>query len=337
MKAEIGVYPKDRQILHEIVPLDTPFLIDFHVSNICNFRCNYCLQSASQQTFDNSGFKREFMSWETFKLGVSQIKDFPHKLKQLTFVGQGEPTLNKRLVEMITEVRKADIAETVMLITNASTLSPDYNQQLVDAGLQVLRISLQGMSASKYQQISQAKIDWEKFYYNIVNFSRIRGECKLKVKIADTALEEGDEQKFYELFGEICDAVAIEHIFDSYAHLGREIEVPLVETSKNRFGHPIQKVNVCWFPFIRMDFRSDGVFSNCCGALFGFEKNIRDSSMVHQWNSQEMNKMRKDFLLHDLSKYTACQKCHILSGDFHPEDILDGYENEILARMQEKN
>lgn len=336
MKAEIGIFPKDRQLLHSIVPLDTPLLVDFHISNLCNFKCNYCMNSSPKEVYASSGLRRELMSWETFELALEQLKEFPQKIKQISLDGIGEPTLNKRLPDMVEALRKAEVAQTVMVITNGSQLSPELSQQLVDAGLQVLRISLQGLSAKKYMEISQAKIDWDRFYQNIKYFSQIRGDCKLKVKIADTALEEGDEEKFYTLFGDICDAVAVEHIYDAFSNIGKVYTIALRETEKNRFGLDIRNIDTCWFPFTRIDLRSDGTFANCCNSLFGFEKNIREDTILEQWNGAAMCRMRADFLRHNTKEYAACQKCHIPIEVYHPEDLLDGHEAEILDRMRER-
>lgn len=334
MKAEIGIYPKDRLILSEVVPLDTPLLVDFHISNICNFRCNYCMNSAPKDVYACSGLKKEFMSWETFELAVEQLKEFPRKVKQISLDGIGEPTLNKYLPDMVRELRKADVANTIMVITNASKLTHELSEKLVDAGLQVLRVSLQGLSAQKYMEISQARIDWDVLYENLAYFSKIKGNCKLKVKVADTALEPGEEEIFYSLFGDMCDAVAVEHIYDAFANIGKVYDISLVKTEKNRFGHTLRRIDTCWFPFTRMDLRTDGIFANCCNTLFGFEHNIREVSMLEQWNSRAMNKMREDFLRHNTAQYLPCQHCHIPLEVFHPEDILDGHEEEILTRMR---
>jgi len=334
MKAELGIYPKDRQILYKALPFQTPLLVDIHVSNICNFRCTYCMNSSPKDVYESSGLVREFMSWDTFEIMLKQLKEFPSKIKQISLDGIGEPTLNKELPEMVHALTSSGIAETVMVITNGSRLTHELSHKLVDAGLQVLRISLQGITAEKYMETSQARINWDEFYGNIKYFSEIKGSCKLKIKVADISLSESDEKKFYSLFGGICDAVAIEHIYDAFANIGKQYDISFIKTQKNRFGHDLRDISVCWFPFTRIDIRTDGTFANCCNTLFGFEKNIRECSIKNQWNGIEMNQMRIDLLRHNMSSYLPCQKCHIPVEVYHPEDIIDGHENEILERMK---
>ena len=256
----------------------------------------------------------------------------------LAIHGHGEPTLNPYLPEMINEIRKANISDKVVLITNGSKLTPEYSKRLIDMGLQEIRISLQGLSSEKYLEISDVRIDWEEFYSNIFEFAKIKNRCRLCVKIADTALGEGEEERFYQLFGEICDAVGVEHIYECFSHLGMDYsDVPRIDIDQNRWGEKANNnIKVCFQPFAKMDLSADGRFTNCCAALFGFEKNIRERSMIEQWNSAEMNAMRIDMLKHNLQNYQACQCCHIPIGTSHPEDVLDGHEAEILERIIRK-
>lgn len=338
MKAELGTDPKNRQNLYEKVPFDTPLAVDIMVSNICNFRCNYCIHSAPEEDFSASGIKRGLMEMKTLSTALEQLKEFPKKIKSLYVLGVGEPMLNPLLPAMIREIRDAGVTDEVTLITNGSRLTPKYGEELVDAGLSAIRISLQGLSSEKYWEISKAKIDWDDFYGNIVHFSKIKGECKLKVQIADTSMSTrgGDREKFFALFGDICDAVSISHIYDAHASWGKDYDgTSLVSTGKNRFGYPIRNVRVCWRPFTRLEVHPDGLLAPCCNALMGYEENIADVPMYEAWTSPTgwIERMRRDFLRHDISRYAPCKRCHFPSECYHPEDILDGHEDEILARM----
>lgn len=175
-----------------------------------------------------------------------------------------------------------------------------------------------------------------KYYGNIRYFSEIKGDCKLKVKIADTALEPGDEEKFYSLFGDISDAVAVEHIFDLHVPFGKVYDAAwLVETDKTRYGHALRDVKTCWIPFIRMVIHPDGVVEPCCVMKIQSPKNLREVPLPEQWNCDAVTRLRKSILQHDLSAYPPCQTCHIPIQNYHPEDILDGHEEEILSRMRD--
>ena len=183
-------------------------------------------------------------------------------------------------------------------------------------------------------EIADYKLNWEEYYSNICYFSKIRGNCKLKIKIADTALEPGDEEKFYALFGDICDAVAIEHIYDAWAQNGYIMNCE--KTERTRYGRELRDIQICRRPFTSVDILPDGRLTQFCHTNFGFEKNIQEKSICEQWNGRGQNKLREDMLRCGIKKFSQCQVCSMRVNTWHPEDILDGHEEEILERMRQK-
>ena len=71
---------------------------------------------------------------------------------------------------------------------------------------------MQGISKDKYRQISKVDIDFENFVANIAYFYKQKTNTHVYIKIVDYALDEVDtKQKFYEIFGDICDSIAVEN------------------------------------------------------------------------------------------------------------------------------
>lgn len=155
-----------RRKLIDALPLDTPFGIHICPTTYCNFKCIYCKQASP----DMKDFKKQFMDINLFSLIVEQIKQFPHKLKLLNFAWLGEPLLHPQIADMVRIAKEADIAERVEIVSNASMLTPDLSDALVDAGLDRMRISLQGLSEDDYMDVSKYKIDFQEFVENIKYF-----------------------------------------------------------------------------------------------------------------------------------------------------------------------
>jgi MoaA/NifB/PqqE/SkfB family radical SAM enzyme len=328
MKAELGIYPKDRQILHKIVPLDTPLEIDFHITGVCNFKCNYCLWSMPKEELSRQAIAAvDFMDFSIFCNALEQTKEFPEKIKHISLTG-GEPLLHKRLPEMIQMIRDAGVTQTIQVISNAALLTHRKSEQLIQSGLTELKISLQGISSEAYQKTSSVSINWNEFYNNIRYFSSIRGDCKLKVKVADTALNDGDDERFFELFGNICDGVAIENIYNAWAVNGMS-RVPTKEHTVNRYGHAISGLKVCKCVFIYLDILPDGLIATRCHRDLDFG-NVCSTTLVNAWNCENIKALRRGFL-----DGTVCHpNCTVNSQTAHPEDILDGHEAEIIARIE---
>ena len=336
MKAEIGTYPKDRQVLHEVIPLDTPLALDLHITHECNFRCNYCLLAASKEDFERSGLPRGTMSWETFCLVIDQLKEFERPLKMVTMSGIGEATMHHRIVDMVRELHNSGKVKTVQIVSNGSLLNNELSEQLIGAGLDELRISLQGLGEKQYKKIAGVTIDWQKYYDNIVYFSKIRGGCKLKIKVVDAALGEGEEEEFYHLFGDICDAVAIEHVYDAGAVNGYNLDLGDKIQYLTRYGDRMREVTICPRVFTRLDVLPDGSLTQFCHTRFGHEKNIREMTLKELWLSKEQNQLRADMLHGKMKEFEQCRRCTFITNTWHNEEILDGYEEEVLERMREK-
>jgi organic radical activating enzyme len=336
VKAEIGAFEKDRQELWRILPLATPLLLEFHPTHICNFKCNFCIHATGKATVGGKPFKKEAMEWDLFETIVEQLKAFPNKIKIVSIAGLGEPLTHPRIADMVRRFKNSGTVKKVQIISNASLLSSGMSDKLLAAGLDNLKISLQGVSDEAYERISGVKISFDKIYDNIKHFSKKRGNTRLSVKIADTALDEGDEEKFYEIFGDICDAVAVEHIFNMWKASGVDISRYTLPSDKNCWGYAQRKILRCRQRFTAFDILPDGTFClGGCHRRFGFEHDIREAPIIEQWNCEGANKARRDMLTGGRSGDPMCRICDYGANNWHPMDLLEGHEEEILARMGE--
>jgi sulfatase maturation enzyme AslB (radical SAM superfamily) len=294
MKAEIGAFEKDRQELHSVLPLRTPLLFGFHPTHICNFACSFCVHSANKAVVAGKPFRKEKMEWDVFSLMVRQLNAFPDKIKMVSIAGIGEPLTHPRIIDIVKSLKDSGTASKVQIITNASLLSPEMSEGLIGAGLDQLKVSLQGLNDAAYARITGRQVSFDELYANILYFSRIRRGIELSVKIGDIALEEGEAVKFYELFGDICDAVAIEHFFNMWKTNGVDTGAVIKASDKTIWGYEQRKILRCRQRFTTFDILPDGTFClGGCHRRFGFESNIRDVPIARQWNCVGANKARR--------------------------------------------
>lgn len=333
MKAQKNTYDMERINLWEVLPLDTPMRVCIEPTFQCNLRCKYCLRALPHEELKSRGFHFNPMDMQSFELIANQLGEFSNKIKKVTFSGYGEPLLNERLPEMIALIKQKDIAEKILVISNGLLLTPELGRKLVEAGLTELKISLQGIDSKKYKEVSGVSIDYSGLYSNISKFYDIRRNCKLKVKIADCALETGDSEIFYRQYGNICDYISIEHIYPAFN--GVDYTNILTEgiKHKNRFGFDIKKTPACTALFYILNVLHNGVvtFGVCDGITYdGF--NINDMTLKKMWDSYE----RKKLLFNQLSGDCIPEYCRICTRwDYLlvPEDDISGHEKEILSRM----
>lgn len=313
----------DRVRLADAIPLATPFTLNIFPSNICNFRCIYCAQSLGTEYLEKKyGFPQELMQMEVIDRIIEQSKEFDTRYKLVSFMGHGEPLCNRNLPEMITKIKDADIAERIDIITNASLLTREYTDKLIDAGLDVLRVSLQGVSAEAYWNTCGVHIDFEKFVDNLAYFYQNRKRCKVYVKTVDASLAKGEERKFYDIFEPICDRIYIDCIKPVYS--GVEYSEKEKDLSLNRYGNAHERRFVCPQPFYMLSVWANGDVTPCDAlykaALLG---NVKSGRLKDLWN----NDKKRDFCKIQLEKkreyVPECQMCCAPDDVAAEEDVLD--------------
>lgn len=323
-----------RNILGEVLPLSTPFSIMVSTSNVCNFRCNYCSQSLGISALQSMLIENKIMPYAIFEKTMGQIKEFPEKLKVLNLTGFGEPLLNKRLPEMIHLAKTSDVANRTEIVTNGSFLTPRLSDLLIDAGLDTIRISIQGISAKKYQEVSGFELDFEQYVENIRYFYQKKKSQMMYIKILDASLEQTDDrEKFLGVFGDICDNIAIEHLVPVMSGVDYSKLKTNYDTGMQGFKN--DQIVICPRPFYQILIDVDGSVRPCCNYAPPFILgNIHEASLVSLWNSDVMNQFRLVQVNGERFLNPVCRDCQSPVYGLNAEDNLDKFKNKLLQGYQ---
>ena len=335
MKAKIqGGYDHVRQKLADIVPIDAPFSVFLASTQTCNFRCFYCTHSRREK--ENIHLHTVHMADHLFHQIVKQLQEFP-KVGRILFTGLGEPLANPKIADMVQELKQAGVTDRIEIGTNASLLTHDMTDRLLQAGLTYLRISLQGLSAEKYQQVAGVSIDFEKFVENIRYFYQKKGDCKLYIKIMDACLDTPEEeQQFYDMFGDISDLVFVEHIVKAQPQMiGQYGEQ--VTSEQTFFREPAEIRQVCPFAFYTLQVDAEGNVFPCppLGLPADFSLgNVRDTSLRDIWLGKELYDLQMEHLQGGRSRNAVCAQCENYLCFTPKEDNLDQSTQEIQKRLE---
>ncbi len=321
--------------LAKALPLATPFTVILDAGEVCNFKCNYCFRSEEDKKAWGYAIENNFMSKEIFELAVSQILLFPDAVRQISLSHQGEPLANRNLPWMVRYLKEKGVKGRVSIHTNGSLLTPEYAEDLADSEIDRIIVSLQGLSEEKYRSVCGYPIDFEKFYSNLAYFYKIKKNTLLCIKIIDSALGEGEEENFYDMFSPIADRVYVEKVTPiwkekDYSNLGIEKREDL---AFNKYGTGFQPQKVCPLIFHTIVVIPNGDVYPCT-QLLQEEKlgNIREKTLLEMWNGAQ----RRDMLVQQC-KFCApklCEDCGIRQNTIYAkEDMLDDYREEILSRL----
>lgn len=321
----------DRKPLQELLPLDRPLRLLIDPSDICNFRCNFCFQS-------KGNFHGQKMTWEVFDKIVGQLREFDGPINVIHMYGLGEPMVNERLPQFVESIKKNKLAREVAITSNGSLLNRKLSEELIDAGLDRLSISLNGVDNEDFKRIVGVKVDFEKMYQEIQYFYKIRGKCHLHVKINGEDYTEEKKEKFVELFKDCTDSINIDHVVNVWP--GLEVTPT---NGKRMYDYNLKGLlneedilpPVCPLMFYELLIHSDGSVSPCAVDYEYKEENlgnIMKVSLKDIWNGEQLRRMRIESLKGEHIDYKVCTECNYTQCAATVN--ITPFRNEILKKYE---
>jgi len=125
----------------DAVAVEPPVCLYLETTNRCNLLCETC-----PRTFEELEPPTD-MSWELFTRIVDQVPN----LQRAVLHGVGEPMLVKALPRMIRYLKARGVY--VLFNTNGTLLNPKKFRELIDTGLDELRVSVDAADAATYKQV----------------------------------------------------------------------------------------------------------------------------------------------------------------------------------------
>jgi MoaA/NifB/PqqE/SkfB family radical SAM enzyme len=333
MKAQIKprIDLVNRTKLETVIPLDVPFIINVDPSDICNFQCKFCPTGDRELMKKTPGRNHGVMDFGLYKKIINDIGDFEKPIKVLRLYKDGEPLLNPHFAEMIRYAKEKKCADRIDTTTNALLLTPKINLEIIEAGLNRINISIEGVNAKQYLDFSKCKMDFERLVDTLTHLYENKKQCEIIIKINGDILTEDDKPKFYEIFGDIADGVYIEHIMSCWP----EFKLNNVEVNREYgiYGQKIKEVLVCPYIFYSFSINSDGLASACFldwsrKLLIG---DVKKESVKDIWNGKRLFELQKDFLQMKRKSHPVCGDCGQMSHG-RPDDI-DIYAEKLLKKL----
>jgi len=335
MKAQIKprINLENRTKLEEVIPLDTPFVLFIDPASACNFLCPFC-PTGHRDMIDATGRFQGVMKYELFTKIIDDLNEFTKPIKVLRMYKDGEPFLNKNLHKMINYAKKNSFIEYIDTTTNASLMTPERLAPVLEAGLDKINISVDGMNNEQYKKFTGFDFNFEEFVSNVKWLDKNKGNCEVVIKIPGDLITDDQKKEFYDTFGDLCDRIFIENFapcwpeFDVEEHTG-------IKITEGIYQQPIIPTDTCPYIFYSMSVNADGLVSSCFldwgrKLIIGDakEKSVRDI-----WHSKEMNSLRNQHLMGLRKNNPVCSQCGQLSHCL--PDNIDKFRSEILPIFQE--
>ena len=247
----------------------------------------------------------------------------------------GEPLRNKNLSTMIRLAKESGRVRYIDFATNASVFSPDPSTSIVDAGLDRLNISLEGVSKEQYAEHAKVDFDFGKLVDQIRWLYPRRGNCEVTIKVPGDFLSAEDREKFFDLFGDYCDRIFIEELSPIWPEFDLENRAGVkASKAEGQYRETLEDKDVCTYIFYAMAVNADGTVSACCPdwdqkLVIG---NLNNETLRDIWNSPAMNKLRRLHLQGKRRENPVCRACgHI---KYSQVDNIDPYRERLLAKLE---
>lgn len=307
-------YTKDNLI--DVVPLGQPYAIMIDPSGACNFKCCFC---PCNNATENQSNRHTVMAFDMFTSIVDGLTQFPGKVPVIDLYGLGEPLLNRNFVRMVKYLKSKNVCHMIRTTTNGSLLTKALIDELVDSGIDYVKISIEGLSASDYKEICDITIDYDELIENIrYLYKKSRGKFEIGTKIISSAFSsQEDRQRYLDLFSPITDYTYIRNVQTNWAEFDNLVIPDGTEDGKY-CNNKIPPYDVCSYPLTHMLVHSNGDIGLCC---YDWKHetayaNIAQMSVPEAWTSKELQAIRLAHLTGKRGTLPYCRSC-----------IRKGYDN----------
>ncbi|MCP4987321.1 MAG: radical SAM protein [Colwellia sp.] len=272
----------------------TPTIIYIETTNMCNINCIMCPTRIMNRPQENMGM-------ELFKKIILQLD--PVLTELIVLHSDGEPLLNNHLPDMISFAKQKKLK--VSMSTNAVLLDRNMSKHIINSGLDILTISIDGTTQEVYEKIRKGS-DFIKVIGNVKNFLELKGKnppfvILQMIKMKENKNQEQDFLKMWKKYGK-----------NTY---------PIIKPAIDWFSEHLQIINTnssCDRPWFGMVIQSNGNVVPCVHDFDGkyVIGHTQDSPIYDIWNSTNMVKLRKS-ILKGRQTNNLCKNCNYISPIKH--------------------
>ncbi len=308
-----------------------PFIYNIETTNYCNMKCVMCPRTMfmtrkniwiNDDLFEKLTDKvrvhdekslNNFWSWleKDYIYDPNEISEngfyFSIVSKSLVLHGFGEPFLDKKLIERL-EICKRKKIPTYFSCTPA-TMTVEKAKKAMDAGLGVLKFSLDAMDERKIQKIRGKRANFEDAVNKILELIEYKKQKNLKTLLVPCMIDLAMEEKDKEMHKEFLKFWSDKEVF---AYIKSQDNRWLYENDKNLKSQSHYASQYCEYPWLSLTVMADGSVVPCTQVsnnelVLG---NINENSLEEIWNGKKYDEFRKMHVTGNFPKGHKCkEKC----------------------------
>lgn len=331
--------------LEELLPLAAPLGLCIEPTNRCNMSCRFCPVHLDEFPEVVGGLR--FIDFALYEKVLNDVKAMGAMLVNLNLYGDGEPFLNKRLLDMIRLAADMRIAQNIVVTSNGAAINEKNALALLDSGLTHLRVSIYGVDEDFHRYITGSPVAPAQIHANIARLRRLRDERgsvlpHIYVKMIGTSETRSQLERFREMYAGIADEVNVENPINWNGYNnndlvgaldpGHEADLTLVQGWHQQKGQPNGHKQICTTPFLSLNVKSDGIVTICIvdwnkGTAVG---DITRESLAEIWHGERLRAFRRMHIEHRRHENPSCRNCQVLYNSPDNIDALAAADPERL-------
>jgi len=279
-----------------------PDWVQVEINNTCNLDCIMCPREAMTRP-------NRHMTQQEFQEIADKVKRA--EVRRIRLFLLGEPLLHRELIPMIRYCKQIGIPS-VEINTNAVLLDEAASEQLINAGLGELVISMDGANAETYEAVRRGAV-YEEVVANVRNFFQIRAELgKQRPRgVIQTMLMEPTRQQiaqFVELWQPVADELRIQSVREYGGLEG-------LSYTKRTADDELRPCPALWSYLVIL---SDLTVVPCCTDINGELAlgKITEADITDFWlHNERLNSLRRRHCALTFDGLPLCQDCEMISLD----------------------
>ena len=283
-----------------------PKFFEVETVNACNARCTMCTINDWEQG------ENVIMSEALYAKFVDEVGQYADWVETVCLNRDGEPTLDKYLPQRVEMLKEAGIRK-VTFATNVQLLVPRLVHQLLDAGLDDIMVSVDGITKATFEAI-RVRLNYETVLNNTLNLLRIRNKrganltVRMRMVIMDRNRHEVDEWlAFWKAQVSPQDRVYAKPVHTWGNQLGVEADEMVARYADTP----------CVSPFSTIILQVNGKVP-LCGVDYNVKHLMGDftrQSIKEIWNSELFAQVRWQHANRRRNEIAVCRGCHIWDED----------------------
>ena len=276
-----------------------PRKMKLELTNICNHRCIFCVQTKlnSPKGIISKEVSEHILK-SAYSFGVREVGFFIH----------GEPFCCPDLAWHICTAKQLGY-EYVYLTTNGVLATQDIIKEIVNAGMDSIKFSINAGSPEKYLQI-HGKDDFNKVLSNLEFIAAYRKEISVPFNIFMSSIITSNTRYEVSMIKRVFGKFVDEMTFLKARSCGGL----MLENSELIGG--FTSVNECSVVFNAIHINYDATLFACDNDANNYFRvaNLLDTSLYEAWYGDKMTELRKSFLEKKLDK--KCEVCLSSGGSY---------------------